>query len=433
MVGVHCPRVDTAVSFLNRKPHETPQTPPPEDRVLLRDAVVGLLQPFKRQATGPQHLRIRRLEERLRRFPAPTGLLGQVERIAEDVRLGGSAPAREKQDVDLMPLMATLAKGLAAVALVDQRLEVAIERYIKGQPRNASANDVRRLQGQIDDIARLGQMVRKQTILEREEMARMLTDMADALQAAGAQSETMTAQIDSLARTLVSTPMPEQLADTRRKMLSELKGMYAQTKELRSGLEAAKKRSKELEEIVSKTTKALHEARQQAATDPLTGLANRGAFDRALAEGMTSARRLHRPLALVLIDIDKFKSVNDTWGHPVGDIVLKAVSEAMRHELRDQDTVARFGGEEFALLLEGAPEGIAFTVADRIRQRVAAQSIPIPPEESADNQPFEVSITLSAGVSVLQDDETAENLVKRTDKALYAAKHGGRNQVVIGQ
>lgn len=421
-----------AVSFLNRKPRDTNKAPPPEDKVLLRDAVVSLLQPFKRQATGPQHLRIRRLEERLRRFPAPTGLLGQVERIVDDTKLGVAAPARDKQEVDLMPLLSTLAKGLAAVALVDQRLEVAIERFIKGLPRSVTANDVRRLQGQVDDIARLGQMVRKQTVLEREEMARMLTDMAQALEAAGAQSASMSGHIDTLARTLVNTPMPEQLAETRRKMLSDLKGMYHQTKELRSGLEAAQKRSEELEEIVSKTTKALHEARQQAATDPLTGLANRGAFDRALTEGMTSARRLHRPLSLVLIDIDHFKSVNDTWGHPVGDIVLKWVSEAMTRELRDQDTVARFGGEEFALLLEGAPEGIAFSVADRIRQRVAEQAIPIPPEESATNEPFEVSITLSAGVAVLRDDEAAEALIKRTDKALYSAKHGGRNQVMIG-
>ena len=102
-----------------------------------------------------------------------------------------------------------------------------------------------------------------------------------------------------------------------------------------------------------------------------------------------------------MIDIDHFKNVNDTYGHPVGDVVIKAVADRMRQELRDQDTVARYGGEEFALLLEGAPEG-TLLVADRIRERVAATPIPIP-EESAAGQAFEVPITLSAGLHLPGD------------------------------
>ncbi|MEC8424165.1 MAG: GGDEF domain-containing protein, partial [Myxococcota bacterium] len=244
-------------------------------------------------------------------------------------------------------------------------------------------------------------------------------------------SDGVVSSIDKVARTFVAMPMPEELATARRQVLGELKGMHQNTRRLRTGLEAAEKRSKELEDIVSKTTKALHDARQQAATDPLTGLANRGAFDRALAEGMQSARRLRRPFTLVVIDIDHFKNVNDTYGHPVGDVVIKAVADRMRQELRDQDTVARYGGEEFALLLEGAPEGIAYSVADRIRERVAATPIPIPPEESAAGQAFEVQITLSAGLSIFRATDSPETFLKRADQALYRAKRSGRNQVQV--
>lgn len=422
-----------AVSFFNRKSPSTPSEPAPEDRVLLRDAVVTLLQPHKRNATAGQHVRIRRLEERLRRFPTPTGVVREVEKIADASPSGerSATPPRESAEVELMPLVQELVKTLQAVALVDQRLEVGIERLSSGMPRNPVAADIRRLQSQVADLARLGHKVRKQTIQERAEMSHMLSDMGEALAAAGSQSDGVVSSIDKIARTFVAMPMPQELAAARRQMLGELKGMHRKTRQLRTGLEAAEKRSKELEDIVSKTTKALHDARQQAATDPLTGLANRGAFDRALAEGMQSARRLRRPFSLVVVDIDHFKNVNDSHGHPVGDVVIKAVAERMRQELRDQDTVARYGGEEFALLLEGAPEGIAFSVADRIRERVATNPIQIPPEESADGQPFEVQITLSAGLSLFRETDSPEAFIKRADQALYRAKRGGRNQVQV--
>ena len=422
------------MSIFQRKPAPSPIEPPPEDRVLLRDAVLALLQPHKRDSTPGQHVRIRRLEERLRRFPAPTGIVREVEKIAEQAsaRSKDEGSTRERKPVDLMPLVEELIRTLQAVALVDQRLEVAIERYGSEMPRNLAEDQVEQYKKKASDIASLGHKVRKQTIQERAELSRMLSDMGEALAAAGTQSDEVVGSIDKIARAFVAMPMPQELAEARRQFLGELKGMHQQTRQLRTGLAAAEKRSRELEDIVSKTTKALHHARQQAATDPLTGLANRGAFDRALNEGMQSARRMRRPFTMVVIDIDHFKAVNDTHGHPVGDVVIKAVADRMRQELRDQDTVARYGGEEFALLLEGAPEGIAFSVADRIRERMAGLPVPIPPEESADGKPFAVQVTLSAGLTVMRDKDTPESFLKRADKALYKAKRSGRNQVQIG-
>ena len=420
-----------AVSFFNRKPPPQSPEPPPEDRVLLRDAVLALLQPLKRESNADMHVRIRRLEERLRRFPAPGGIVRELEKIVEQT---AARPVGEgtSDAVDLMPLVEELTKTLQAVALVDQRLEVAIERFGSRMPKNLSTGQVEVIREQAAEIARLGHKVRKQTLLERAELSRMLSDMGEALATAGSQSDDVVGSIDTIARAFVAMPMPEELAEARRQFLGELKGMHQTTRQLKTGLAAAEKRSRELEDIVSKTTKALHHARQQAATDPLTGLANRGAFDRALTEGMQSARRMRRPFTMVVIDIDHFKSVNDTHGHPVGDVVIKAVADRMRQELRDQDTVARYGGEEFALLLEGAPEGIAFSVADRIRERMAGAPVPIPPEEASDGQPFEVTVTLSAGLTVMREKDTPEGFLKRADKALYKAKRSGRNQVQVG-
>jgi diguanylate cyclase (GGDEF)-like protein len=419
--------------FDSRKP--SPKTaPPPEDRTLIRDALLALLQPYKRGATKAQHVRIRRLEERLRRFPAPTGIVPHVQRIAESAQFGGgkrgAAPLRrETASADLVGLAISALRGMRSVALVDQRLEIMLDRLQDSVPQNPVAADVHRIQNQLGNVERLGHIVRRQTIQEREELSMMLQDMSDALKAAGTHSATMTQGIDRIARTLAAAPMPEELAETRRHLLGGLKGIYQETSRLRSGLEVAEARAKELEDIVTKTTAELIEARQHAATDPLTNLANRAALDRALAEGIVSARRLRRPLALVMVDIDHFKRVNDTYGHPIGDVVIQSLSDKMREAVRDRDTVARFGGEEFAMVLDGAPEAVAFAVADRVRQRVEQEPIHIPREETSDDEPLEVHITISAGIAILQEAETSEGLLQRADRYLYAAKHAGRNQV----
>lgn len=156
-----------------------------------------------------------------------------------------------------------------------------------------------------------------------------------------------------------------------------------------------------------------------AFSDCLTGLPNRRALHCAAAREMARARRSRRPICVVLADIDYFKSINDDFGHAQGDAVLRAIAETLSAHIRVTDTVARWGGEEFALLLPETDLTAAGVVAEKCR--LAVQAL-------APQLPRSVSITL--GVSEIHQSDSFEAALERADCALYAGKKRGRNRVV---
>ena len=159
-----------------------------------------------------------------------------------------------------------------------------------------------------------------------------------------------------------------------------------------------------------------------ARLDSLTGLANRRAFDEAMQHELKRAKRQHEPLCLALLDIDHFKKVNDNWSHTVGDEVLKRVAATLQTHCRDIDSLARWGGEEFVILLPDTPIAMAEEVCDRLRQQVA----------SADYSDIVsgLTVTLSIGLAILDDKNDGKQLLIDADKALYQAKKQGRNTVI---
>ena len=164
--------------------------------------------------------------------------------------------------------------------------------------------------------------------------------------------------------------------------------------------------------------------KQLSDTDPLSGAANRRHFMRVLEQETTRAQRLAQPLSLLVLDIDHFKRINDAYGHPVGDRVIRRCAELCTRGLRDIDVVARVGGEEFAILLIGSALGPALEAAERIRALVAASTV-----QAADSA---VTFAVSIGAAQLRAGENGLELFGRADVALYAAKRGGRNRVMAG-
>jgi diguanylate cyclase (GGDEF)-like protein len=156
-----------------------------------------------------------------------------------------------------------------------------------------------------------------------------------------------------------------------------------------------------------------------ALTDGLTGLLNRRAFEETLRRELTYAHRHGRGTGLVLIDLDFFKDVNDAHGHPVGDEVIRRVSSVFHHFTRGSDALARFGGEEFILMLRDTDRFQASMVAERVREQV----------ESLVDLPADIRITASIGVAISTSSDTPESLFKKADDALYDSKRAGRNTV----
>jgi diguanylate cyclase (GGDEF)-like protein len=163
--------------------------------------------------------------------------------------------------------------------------------------------------------------------------------------------------------------------------------------------------------------------------DTKTGLLNVATWESETATEISRARRTRSPLSVALIDIDHFKSVNDTYGHLAGDKVLRALGDAFRKQLRDYDVAGRFGGEEFVVLLPQADEADALSIAERLRTHIAGMSIPIGDEARSGAC---VKLTVSVGVAALgADGGGVTDLLAAADAALYYAKQNGRNKTHV--
>lgn len=162
-----------------------------------------------------------------------------------------------------------------------------------------------------------------------------------------------------------------------------------------------------------------------ALSDPLTSLSNRRAFEWELPRQIQNARSRNIPISLIMLDVDFFKSINDTYGHLAGDQALKFLAARLRHNLRIYDTPFRYGGEEFVVLLSNTDASEALTIANRICQLISEQPFAI-------DETLDLTITISAGTSTLTPDDDAKgiSLLQRADQYLLQAKAQGRNQVV---
>jgi diguanylate cyclase (GGDEF)-like protein len=169
-------------------------------------------------------------------------------------------------------------------------------------------------------------------------------------------------------------------------------------------------------------TRLYEQMERLATTDGLTGLLNRRTFNAQITARLREAQRYRRPLSLLLLDVDHFKKVNDTYGHPAGDAVLRGVAQLAQQQARETDLVARYGGEEMALVLPETDARGALVIGERIRAAVAAAQHPT--EQGA------LKVTLSVGVATWPGaGEDAAGLIESADRALYRAKQGGRNRV----
>ncbi len=162
---------------------------------------------------------------------------------------------------------------------------------------------------------------------------------------------------------------------------------------------------------------------KHAKTDALTSLSNRHAMQEIFPREIRRCVKNNHPASLVMIDVDRFKSFNDKFGHVAGDRVLSAVAKILQSQFRPRDLLVRFGGDEFAVLLPGINQSEAMVIADRVRQSVSGDT------ESSEDSLIQIPVEISMGVAELEEDGSFESLLKAADLALYRAKHAGRNTV----
>ena len=216
--------------------------------------------------------------------------------------------------------------------------------------------------------------------------------------------------------------MPEEVKAVLQFISKETKQMVSYNKELEGRLD-------ESSVMVGELKRDMERIRQQAVTDGLTGLANRKAFDEQMKRILRDSSRHNEIFSLIMIDIDHFKNFNDTFGHQVGDQVLRLVAMTLINEVKGQDMAARYGGEEFAIILPGTNANAARAVAENLRKAVEKKEVIN--RASGDNLG---QITVSLGVAQYYGgEETTEELIRRADIALYQSKSKGRNQATLAK
>lgn len=199
----------------------------------------------------------------------------------------------------------------------------------------------------------------------------------------------------------------------------------AESDSLSTQLTTLIERVKQMEAQDSDIRKQLELEKIRAITDKLTGLPNREAYGEKVHEEMLRWQRYQHPLCLAVLDIDFFKKVNDTYGHQTGDKVLKAVSTSVAQRLREVDFIARFGGEEFIILLPETSAEDAMTMLNHTRERLAKTHMR--------KKDTTFTVTVSIGIAEFSGNDSAEDVFERADKALYDAKENGRNQCRLGK
>jgi diguanylate cyclase len=238
----------------------------------------------------------------------------------------------------------------------------------------------------------------------RQFLATAISDNRTQIEALGEVSSQVEATGDP--RSIIETLVSELSKATTR--ASTLEASFAET-------------SHELDKIRD----SLKLAEQRSKTDPLTGLANRRSLDEFFRLALIAAMEKGEPLSTLMIDIDHFKKFNDSYGHQVGDQVLRLVAKILLDNVRDSDLAARYGGEELIAVLPGTDMVACAAVAERIRQRIAEARL------TRRSTGEEISsVTVSIGVAQFRLAESADAMIERCDRALYRAKQSGRNRTV---
>lgn len=251
----------------------------------------------------------------------------------------------------------------------------------------------------------------------QQDILTVLSDTQNHLSSAGDASSHFESSVKGHAQRLTANPSLDDIPDILRALNSDIRAMQDSTQSLQQGL---KENSLEIERL----RKELDITRHEATTDPLTGLANRKAFMSAIEQAVKRSADEGEELCLLLLDIDKFKAVNDAHGHVVGDKVICCVADAMRNDIKGKDLVARYGGEEFVVLLPETPFKGAMSVAESIRKAIERTKLIRP----SDGKTL-ARITISIGVAKYRAGEMLEAFINRADVALYHSKDGGRNRV----
>jgi diguanylate cyclase len=337
-------------------------------------------------------------------------------------RLSFAAEDQAEIKSTLLKLLQLVFENIAELSIDDQ--------WLKGQMdalKTASAPPLtlRRL----DDVARLFKDViskqkdAKQKSLEaHDEMRQMLAAFIDRLSQMSQTTGSFQEKLEDSARQIENAKSLVDIAPVLKEVVDATRTIAKETLLARDELQTMRQQADKTQAEISKLHQELDRVSAQARHDPLTGALNRRGLEEALEKEISTVRRKESPLSVALLDIDNFKALNDALGHTMGDTALQHLAEVARECMRPQDTLARFGGEEFVILLPDTPLEKGIEAMTRLQRELTKRFFMAGTEK--------VLITFSAGVAQLANDEAGMEAIRRADQAMYLAKRSGKNRVI---
>jgi diguanylate cyclase len=253
----------------------------------------------------------------------------------------------------------------------------------------------------------------------RADLDRISEQMSRSAEESARQAKALDVSLEESARQLKVGLDATGLERVVAGLSGDIQGMRSVALELGRQLDDGRREMERLREELART-------RHEAIVDTLTGVLNRKGFDRAMSELLDSYVTEDGPLSLLVVDIDHFKKVNDTYGHLLGDKVLRTIAQTMKQRLKGRDTVARYGGEEFTIVLPDTPPERAAIVAEQLRSAIENGRI----RRHDGGEPIG-AVTISVGATAYIPGESVSEFIHRADEAMYRSKREGRNRVTM--
>ncbi len=258
---------------------------------------------------------------------------------------------------------------------------------------------------------------RDQIAKERDTSIKVLSSLLSTAEELTADVDSHNMEIRQVGQDVVDRASDGEMTEEQRRLLKQIASVLESNRKLEEDLTYARYRMEEQAEEIDRT-------RKEARTDALSGVANRKAFDEKLEMCLRDWHKHGTPFVMVLADIDHFKWINDTHGHQAGDHVVERLGSFLKSFLRDKDFIARYGGDEFAILISSCELKRGADIAERIRSRVASVVFNVAADQRA-------SITFSMGVATPDENDDAKSLIQKADHATYRSKEVGRNKVHV--
>ena len=364
----------------------------------------------------------RKLVQRLKREGATPAMAEQVEQACQRARR--LLEHRHHLVEELGVLCSNLTDGLVELSEDDswaQGQATAVRARLDGE---VSVRSVRAATEMLNEARTRHQRVRQERDAARNALRAMIPRMLAELASLDDSAGDFEGKLARHAQAIQGADTLESLAGVVSAMVGETRAVQQVVGGARARLEEESRKADVMQQRVQQLEGELRRLSDEVSTDALTRVANRRGLEQAFATECAKLQREPAPLAVGLIDIDNFKKLNDTLGHAAGDVALKSLAEAVKQGLRPMDTVARFGGEEFVVLLPGSPVDEAQAVLTRL-QRSLTKSLFL-------HEKREIFVTFSAGVTALRPGEALQVALERADEALYEAKRTGKNRTCIG-